>query len=102
MGKKEVNVILNKYAKELNKHLQFKKLILFGSYARGTANKNSDIDTAVIVNKVKGDFLETSALLWELAAGIDSRIEPVLFEEVRDNSGFLEDILKYGKIITAQ
>lgn len=101
MGKKEISLILNNYAKQLELHLQFKKLILFGSYARGTANNNSDIDTAVVIKKLKGNFLETSALLWKLAAEIDSRIEPILIEEGKDESGFLEDITRYGEIIVS-
>jgi predicted nucleotidyltransferase len=101
MGEKEIKVILKKYARELNKHIQFKKIILFGSYARGTASKDSDIDTAVIVRNVKGDFLEASALLWRVAADVDFRIEPILIEEKLDKTDFFENILKYGKIIAA-
>lgn len=101
MGKIEASIILDAYAKELKKKLKFSRLALFGSFARGKAGKNSDIDAAVVISKLKGDYLKTSALLWEIAIGIDTRIEPVLIEE-KDKSGFLEEILKYGIVISGK
>ncbi|MBP6977951.1 MAG: nucleotidyltransferase domain-containing protein [Bacteroidales bacterium] len=34
------------------KHFDLDKVVLFGSYARGESNENSDIDVAVIVNSL--------------------------------------------------
>jgi hypothetical protein len=53
----------------------------------------------VVVDKIEGDYLEQSARLFHLVRGIDTRIEPVLLIGDEDRSGFLNSILKYGKII---
>jgi len=99
MGKTDVDDSLKKYSTELKMIIQFKKLILYGSFAKGTANKDSDIDLAVIVEKFSEDFLTVSPKLWKLASQIDSRIEPIILEEGRDESGFIESISKHGILI---
>ncbi|HNW82274.1 MAG TPA: nucleotidyltransferase domain-containing protein [bacterium] len=75
------------------------KIILFGSYAKGNFKDESDIDVAVIVDKIDGSFLEKEAGLYKIRRNIDENIEPVLFEAGSDKSGFLESILSYGEVI---
>ena len=99
MGKKEIDRKLRKYITLVRKGFSPKKIILFGSYARGDFTENSDIDIAVIVDEIKGDLLDLEFQLFKLRRNIDDRIEPVLLEENNDRSGFLESILKYGKVI---
>ncbi|OQX78979.1 MAG: hypothetical protein B6D61_04385 [Bacteroidetes bacterium 4484_249] len=65
-------------------HIEAGKIVLFGSYAKGNWNENSDIDIAIIVDKVEGDFFVTSKLLKKLTRNIDYRIEPVLPENNDD------------------
>jgi len=74
-------------------------VVLYGSHARGTAKKDSDIDIAVVVDKFRGDYLKTSAELFNLVRSVNKRIEPVLLCSENDKSGFLENVLKHGKII---
>ena len=99
MGKKEIDRKLRKYITLVRKGFSPKKIILFGSYARGDFTENSDIDIAVIVDEIKGDLLDLEFQLFKLRRNIDDRIEPVLLEENNDRSGFLESILEYGKVI---
>ncbi len=99
MGKNKIIGKLKKYITLVRKGFSPKKIILFGSYARGDFTENSDIDIAVIVDKIEGDFLDLEFQLFKLRRNIDDRIEPVLLEENDDRSGFLESILKYGKVI---
>jgi len=75
------------------------KVVLYGSYARGTAREDSDIDVAVVVPRLKGDYLKQSAQLFKLTREIDFRIEPVLLAENRDLSGFLEEVMRTGEIV---
>lgn len=79
--------------------MQVKKIVLYGSYASGCAHDESDIDIAVIVDNIEGDYLEQSSRLFKLVRDIDVRIEPVLLNEASDKSGFIESIMKYGKEI---
>lgn len=74
-------------------------VILFGSHLRGTATRDSDIDVAVVVDRIRGDYLQLSAGLFDMVRDVDKRIEPVLLSRSQDRSGFLENILQHGKII---
>ena len=99
MDKEEVIQKIRKYKKLLAKQMDFNAIILYGSHAWGTADENSDVDVAVIVDELKGDFFSTRPLLWKIRREVDDRIEPVLFERKHDESGFLAEILKHGVII---
>lgn len=75
------------------------KIVLYGSYAKGNWNENSDIDVAIFVDKITDDFLQLSTKLCRLTRNIDYRIEPLLMEEKNDKSGFIADIIRNGIII---
>ena len=99
MEKAEVIEILKRYKELLSKHVRFESLILFGSYTKGAQRENSDIDVAVVVNEVSGDFFETRPILWKLSRQVDDRIEPLILEKKHDDSGFLKEVLKSGIVI---
>lgn len=90
---------VNKYADLVKDILPVKMVILYGSYAKNTAGKNSDIDVAVVVDDFNESYLDTSAKLYKLVREVDIDIEPVLLDKQMDKSGFLESIMKYGKVI---
>ena len=90
---------VKQYADLVRQNFDVSKIILYGSYSRDAARKDSDIDVAVILDSVDDDFLMCEARLFRLRREIDARIEPVLLEESNDKSGFLEEILKTGEII---
>ena len=62
MGKDEVIAKLRQYKKLLSEHLDIKEVILYGSYATGTPREDSDIDVAIVVNQIKGDYFSTTPL----------------------------------------
>jgi predicted nucleotidyltransferase len=99
MDKAEAIRCVKQYSNVLKKYFDVKKVVLYGSYANNTARLDSDIDVAVIFNRIEDDFLMTEAKLYRLRRDIDARIEPVLLEESNDISGFMEEILKTGEII---
>ena len=45
----QINNAINRYAELVKKTLPVDMIILYGSYARGTEHKDSDIDIAVVV-----------------------------------------------------
>jgi predicted nucleotidyltransferase len=96
---KEIIKIAGLYAEKVKNYLPVEMIVLYGSCARGTAKKTSDIDIAVVVDKFKGDYLKVSTDLFGLVRGVNKRIEPVLLCRSKDKSGFLESILQYGKVI---
>ncbi|MCK5681600.1 nucleotidyltransferase domain-containing protein [bacterium] len=96
MDKNEVIEKLKQYKKLLSKHMQFDEMILFGSYARGTQRDDSDVDVAVIVSTITGDYFSTRPLLWKIRREVDDRIEPILIDKSHDESGFLSEIMRTG------
>ena len=71
------------------------KVYLYGSYSKGTAHPESDIDVAVIVPELQGDWLKLSTRLWVIAPKINYLIEPVLMEE-NEPSPLYDDVMKTG------
>ncbi len=71
------------------------KVYLYGSCCRNEAHKDSDIDVAVIVPKLQGDWLDTTSALWLATLHVDTSIEPVLIEESHP-SPLYEDVMRNG------
>jgi len=56
MDKAEAINLVKAYRSLLLDHFPLEHIYLFGSYARDTYGKDSDIDVAVVVNRVEGDY----------------------------------------------
>ena len=63
---------------------------MYGSYANGNPNNDSDIEIAVVFNGFSGGWLQTSGRLWEETESINTKLELVLLDENEDVSGFCE------------
>ena len=96
MDKTEVINKLKRYKELLSQHISFDKMIMFGSYARDSQREDSDVDVAIIVDEIQGDYFSTRPLLWRVRREVDDRIEPILFETKHDESGFLEEVMRNG------
>jgi len=96
MDKTEVIAKVSAYKKLLKDYFPLEKVYLFGSYATNTYQKDSDIDVAVVVKRMKGDFFSINPLLWKLRREIDDRIEPILIERDFDTADFLSEVQRYG------
>ena len=57
-----------------------KKVFLFGSYATGNFNENSDIDLAIIFENLSDSF-DMQVELMKMRRKFDTRIEPHPFSE---------------------
>jgi len=99
LDKNTVVKISEQYASEVLKILKPAAIVLFGSYAKGTENSDSDIDIAVICDNFTGDYLEVSKQLYKLRRNISADIEPILLDSTHDKSGFVAEILKTGQHI---
>lgn len=104
MARKAIKAIqiVKRYIAELEKNqIPIKKAIVFGSYARGMAGPESDIDVALISEAFSGDRFEDRRKIVPLRRKIDSRIEPMPFTpDDFDNGGMLaEEIKKTGVIV---
>ena len=96
MAQDEAIKIAKEYADLVRSFMKTKSIILYGSQAKGTATKDSDIDIAVIVEKLDADYLTTISKLWGLTRDVNDEIEPVLLLDGEDESGFLQTIHATG------
>ncbi len=100
MDKRDALSIAEEYANAVKSKYDYAKIILFGSYAKGNFNKDSDIDIAVVL-KDYNNLIDTQLDLMRIRRKIDSRIEPHPFRE-RDfviTNPIVHEIVKYGKDI---
>lgn len=98
MGKKDVIAAVRQYKKLVLEHFSSATIYLYGSYSKGTARADSDIDVAVVLPEVKDDFLKASSLLWALTWNVNTLIEPILID-ARHPSPLYEDVLQTGVCI---
>ena len=96
MDKPEIINKLTAYRKLLEKYFDVEEVFLFGSYANENPREDSDIDVAIVVNKLNEDYFSDTPLVWKLRRQIDDQIEPLLFEKGKDESGFLKEIKSKG------
>ena len=94
---KKVEKEIKEYIEALHEDkLPIKKVILFGSYAKGTQHKWSDIDLCIISPKFK-DFFEAMQYLWlKRVSDKGLTIEPVGFspKDFKDEYDSLVDEIK--------
>ncbi|MCK4823135.1 nucleotidyltransferase domain-containing protein [bacterium] len=96
MDKNEAIEKIRQYRLLLKEHFDLEKVYLFGSYVSEKQHEDSDLDVAIIVNRLEGDYFTVTPLIWKLRRQIDDRIEPILIEKGNDPTGFLEEIQKNG------
>ena len=90
--------IAKEYKDLVAEHLPLKALYLYGSYSKGNYTEDSDIDIAVVVERMSDDYFEDAPLVWKLKRKISNLIEPVLLTEDTNNPLYA-DILKTGILI---
>jgi predicted nucleotidyltransferase len=94
----EIEKILKHFLNEVQQKYQIVSAYLYGSFARGTSNKWSDIDVAIISPDFSDDLFEERLKLMKLAASIDDRIEPKPFKKglFDPNDPLVDEIRKNG------
>jgi uncharacterized protein len=101
-SKDEILRDIKRYIAELNNSgIPIYKAVLFGSWARGKAGEESDVDVVLISDKFTGDRFQDRRRIVPLRRKINTRIEPIPFtQEGFDTAGILvEEISKYGEEI---
>jgi predicted nucleotidyltransferase len=69
-----------RYLQVIPESIGMKKAYLFGSYAKGNATNDSDIDIAIVVDEMD-NFFALQMQLMRLRRSVDLRIEPHPFWE---------------------
>ena len=94
LSQKQVLQLVRAYKQAISSIVQPSEVYLYGSYSKGTATKDSDIDVAVIVPRIENRFY-LSGKLWGATRQIDTLIEPVLLEK-NESSPLYDDIMRTG------
>ena len=102
----ELNNTLTRFYESVRKIYPVRKMLLYGSYAKGTTHKDSDIDVAVVVDRVAGKTrIDITENLFFLARKINYDIEPkcIFWDEFMnpEPASILAEILKTSKEIAA-
>ena len=94
----ELNKTIQIFLREVGKKYSIIRAYIYGSFAKGTSHKWSDIDLAIISPDFSDDLFEDRLYLMRLAISIDDRIEPRPFREesFNRNDPLVDEILKNG------
>lgn len=95
MDKSQALELARQYKTLVAERLPVKAVYLYGSYAKGNQTAESDIDIAVVVDKLSDNYFDDTPVLWNLRRKISLLIEPVLLTEDPQNPLYY-DILKTG------
>lgn len=98
MDKEQAIELAQRYKAIVAERLPLKALYLYGSYSKGNQTEDSDIDIAVVVERMSDNYFDDTPLLWKLKRNVSNLIEPVLLTEDFDNPLYI-DVLKSGILI---
>ncbi|MDR0498300.1 MAG: nucleotidyltransferase domain-containing protein [Holophagales bacterium] len=95
--------VCRRYADDVRRVMPVDKAVLFGSYAKGTATDQSDIDICFFLDSYGGkrrvDIIKDLLVL--MRGYEDVYFEPIVFEtsELENDNPFVKEILRTGKEI---
>lgn len=98
MDTKQAVALAKEYKAAISEQMDVKAIYLYGSFSKGTYRPDSDIDIAVIVDRLSTDYFEDTPILWRTRRKISNRIEPVLLTEDLSNPLY-SDIIMTGTLI---
>lgn len=99
---REIMESIKKYIKKISQYYKIETIILFGSYAKGTENEDSDIDIAVVSSDFE-NIIQAGADLIGYTWKIDTRIEPhpIRTEDYKKIANpFVQEVIKTGIILS--
>jgi len=95
-----VKRLVESYANDVRNHFPVDKVVLFGSYAKGTADEQSDIDVCFFLksfgDKRRIDILTELLGLMRKYKGV--YFEPTVFptDEIQNDNPFVKEVLRTG------
>jgi predicted nucleotidyltransferase len=97
---KKIKETIEDYVRNINSEIPVKKALLFGSYAKGTFTKDSDIDIAIFSDFFKG-MKRVDGIKYLLRKTIkyphvDLQPVPFTYLDYLENDGFAAEVLNSG------
>ena len=82
----KIDKILNRFIVEVSKLIgnRLKKVILYGSYARGDYDKNSDIDLMILTDFDENELVEYRAKIRNIACDLELENDIIISPVVRN------------------
>ena len=96
---------IRRYARRVAKRFKPNKIILFGSYAYGTPNRDSDVDLMVIMpasNEINQSVRIWRALDAPFSLDLFVRTPEKLHRRLQENDWFLREVVEKGKVLYAK
>jgi predicted nucleotidyltransferase len=98
MAKKNIVALLQIFLRLLLKEgIPVERAFLYGSYARGEENEESDIDIMIISEVFDTNDDKTVGKTWRISNSVDSRIEPYTVGRKRFLNDKFSPLLEYVK-----
>jgi predicted nucleotidyltransferase len=98
MAQDEIIKKIKNYLKDLTEAgIKVKRAFLYGSYAAGNMNEDSDIDLLIVYEEVGADSEQASITAWKLTRKTDTRIEPYLVSPKKFNDNISPLIMSVKK-----
>ncbi len=106
----ELNIILTELIKAYRAIYgnRIKKIVLYGSYARGDYCEDSDVDVVAIVNGSRTELQEELKVVWDRANDLEIEYEVLVsptvipsdeYEEWKESIPYYENIEKEGVVV---
>lgn len=96
----EIRRMIEQYINQLKKEMTVNKVILYGSYAKGTATEDSDVDIAIespdFSNNYLAEWQKLYRTVWK--SGVEPILEPRPLHPAME-SFMIEEILRTGKVV---
>lgn len=79
-------------------HIHVKQALVFGSYAKGTNDADSDIDLAIVSDSFSGNRFFDKEIIRKFVVKVNSDISPIPFrtEDFSDKNLLAKEILSHG------
>ena len=104
-NEQQLKQIIDDYLSKLKGKISIDRAVLYGSYAKGTANEWSDIDLLIISNELSENVPKgkNGYYLDKLAGDYDLNLEVIGINPKQLNNpiekGFFEEIINTGRMI---
>ncbi len=98
LSQKQALDLVRRYKQVISSRFTDVKVYMFGSYSKGCATPDSDIDVAVIVPTYGDKKMEWSQSLWHDVDKVSFLIEPVLMASDRW-SPLYDDVMQTGIVV---
>ncbi len=100
---KNIQKAINEFIKGINNILKdkLKKVILYGSYARGDYKENSDLDIIILTDLTEDEIVDIRTQIWDFAydVGLENDIIiSALIKNINDYNYWLDTVPFYMNV----